>query len=213
MISVFICVVAPNIEKIGKQFCDNIFILLRELPDYNIGDLAARASFMKLFPELEEALVFDIESALLSKIEDRYSDALNATIVLIRQNNERIGRIVLLISQRIEFRSTVCLDKSLSIFYTIVKMHAQYLNDDIIKNLNTGLSHLLDETTIKDNDDIEDIHKKTKYRMEGNKLLCLFKKYYRENNYKIPSYMKAWEESCLDENEFSEVRNSWLNNM
>jgi hypothetical protein len=90
-------------------------------------------------------------------------------------------------------------------------MHPQYLNDDVIKNLNTGLSYLLDETTIKDNDDIESIHKKTKCRMEGIELLLSLKKYYLENNYEAPPYMKTWEESCLEENEFSEIRNSWLN--
>jgi hypothetical protein len=44
-------------------------------------------------------------------------------------------------------------------------------------------------------------------------VLSSLKNYYLKNDYEIPSYMKAWEESCLDENEFSEVRNSWLNNV
>jgi hypothetical protein len=116
MISTFIFVIAPKIEKVDKQFCKDISILLRELSDYNIGDLAAGASFMKLFSESEKVLVSNIENALLSKIEDRYSDALNSTVVLVRQNNQRIDRIILLISQHIGFRSSVCLGESLNTF-------------------------------------------------------------------------------------------------
>jgi hypothetical protein len=211
MINVFICVIAPNIEKVNGKFSENIARLLRELPDYNISNLTARATFIKLLPELEEALISDIENILLSKTEERFSDALNAIIVLVRQNNTHTGSSVSLLSQHIKFRFKTCLSQSMNVFYTIIKMHSAYLNDTVIENINIGLNYLLNETVIKDEDAIEDIHKKIQWRMNGARLLLSLKDYYIENNFEIPTYMKVWEETCLDKDEFSEVRNSWLN--
>jgi hypothetical protein len=211
MISVFGYVIAPNIEKVDGRFSENIAGLLKKLHAYNIGNLAARAAFIKLFPESEADLVSDIENALLSKIEERYSDVLNAIIVLVRQDNKNIDNIILLLSQHIKFRSEICLSKLLNFFYEIIKTHQQYINDAIIENLNTGLSYLLGETAIGEKDNIEDIHRKTECRMRSIELLLSLKNYYSENNYEIPSYMKAWEENCLEKDEFSEIRNSWLN--
>jgi hypothetical protein len=211
MINIFIYVIAPNIEKVDENFSENIANLLHELPDYNIDNLAARASFIKLFPESEDILISDIENALLSKSKNQFYDALDAIIVLVRQGNTRINNAVLLMSQHIKFRSKTRMNKSMGIFCAITKMHLMYLNDTIIENLNIGLSYLLGETIISDEDAIADIHQKIQCRMSGIRLLLSLKDYYAKNNFETPAYMKVWEETCLDKDEFSEVRNSWLN--
>jgi hypothetical protein len=58
---------------------------------------------------------------------------------------------------------------------------------------------------------MEDIHQKLEWRMEGIWLLLALKDYFVGNNCEIPLYMKIWEEHCCDKNEFSEIRNAWLN--
>jgi hypothetical protein len=211
IISVFNSVIEPNIEKLDKKFLKDIANLLQEFHDYNIENHAVRASVIGVFPESEQSLVSDIENSLLSNSEERYSDALNAILVLARQNNSNIAHIILLLSQRIKFRSELYLDKSMNTFYRIIKSYPQYLNDNVIGNLNIGLDNLLFESDLKNEDSIEDIHRKAKCRIDGIWLLLALKDYFVVNNCKIPSYMKIWEEYCLDENQFSEIRNSWLN--
>jgi hypothetical protein len=211
IIDVFRSVIEPNIEKLNKEFSKDISSLLREFPDYNISNHTARASFIKMFPESEQVLVFDIENSLLSNSEERYSDALNAILVLARQNNSNIDHIILLLSQRIKFRSGLYLGKSMNIFYRIIKSYPHYLNDTVIGNLNIGLENLLPESDLNNEDSMEDIHQKLKWRMDGIWLLLALKNYFVGNNCEIPSYMKIWEEHCCDKNEFSEVRNSWSN--
>jgi hypothetical protein len=210
IISVFSSVIEPNIEKVDKKFSKDIVGLLQEFLDYNISNHTARASFIKIFPETEQVLVSDIENSLLSNSEERYSDALNAILTLTRQNNGNIAHIILLLSQRIKFRSRLCLGKSMNAFYRIIKSYPHYLNDSIIGNLNIGLENLLPESDLKNEDGMEDIHKKLKWRMDGIWLLLALKDYFVGNNCEIPSYMKIWEEHCCDKNEFSEIRNSWL---
>jgi hypothetical protein len=211
MINIFMYVIVQNIEKIDRKFSKNIAGLLQELPDYTIGNLAARASFIKLFSESENVLISDIENALPSKIDEQYSDALEAIKVLIRQGSMCVDHAVLSMSQHIKFRSEVCLGESMNVFSIIIKEHPGYLNDDIIENLNIGLSHLLNETAIRDEDSIEDIHRKTKCRMDGIGLLLSLKDYRFKDTEELPAYMEAWEKACLDKDEFSQVRNLWLN--
>lgn len=211
IISVFSNVIEPNIEKLDKKLSKDIAGLLKEFPDYNIGNHAARASFIRMFPESEQVLFSDIENSLVSNSEEQYSDALNAILVLARQNNEYITRIISLISQRIKFRSEFCLSKSMNVFYRIIKSYPQYLDDSIIGNLNIGLENLLSESDLENEDSIEDIHRKAQCRIDGIWLLLALKDYFIANNCEIPAYMKTWEDHCLGKNEFSEIRNSWLN--
>jgi hypothetical protein len=152
------------------------------------------------------------QAGLFHNISERYmSDALDTILVLARQNNDNIDHIILLLSECIKFRSELCLDKSMNIFYKIIKSYLHYLSDTVIRNLNVGLENLLPESALKNEDGMEDIHQKLKWRVNGIWLLLALKDYFVGNNCEIPSYMKIWEEHCCDKNEFSEVRNSWLN--
>jgi len=212
MISIFICVFAPNIEIIDRKYLNDIDLLLKELPKYKMGDLAARASFLKLFPNDEKAIISCIKDALLSQEEEKMLDALNAIIVLLRQNNGNINTLISLISQIIKLRSKECFYLVLDTTSIIVKLHSNYLTKSIIDEMNLGLKYLLYETKIIDDDDNEHIHNKLKCRIEGIRLILELKNYYTLNALKIPEYMKEWEDHCLDKNEFSEIRNAWKNN-
>jgi hypothetical protein len=212
MISIFICVFAPNIEMIDKRYRNDIDLLLKELPKYKMGDLAARVSFLKLFPDNERDILTCIENALLSQEEEKMLDALNSIVVLLRQNNENVCILISLISQIIKIRSGKCFDRVLDIASIIVRLHSNYLTETIIDEINIGLKYILNESEINDEDDNEHIHKKMICRIEGIKLVLSLKKYFILNTLEIPEYMREWEERCLDKNQFSEIRNAWKNN-
>jgi hypothetical protein len=212
MISIFICIFAPNIELVDKKHFGAINTLLSELSDYTMNDLAARASFFKIFPNNENKIISDIEIILLSQDEEKIVDALNAVIVLLRQGNEHLMPLISVISQKIRHRSEKCLNHVLDNATIILKSYQQYLDKSVINDINIGLKYLLDEFKIDDEDDMEHIHKKLYCRIAGIKLLLELRKYYIANDLEIPIYMNKWEEHSMDKNEFSEIRNAWKNN-
>jgi len=212
MISLFIYIFMPNIALIDKKHFKSISILLKELPNYKMNDLAAKASFLKLFPNSEKNLLYDIKNTLLSQEEERMLDALGAIIVLVKQGNKHLATIISIISQKIKFRTEICLNSFLCVATIIVKDYQQYLNKSFIDDVNIGLEYLLAEVKIDDEDEIERIHKKLENIINGIKLILVLKKYFKNNKLEIPTYMEEWEKRCLDKNEFSEVRNAWKNN-
>jgi hypothetical protein len=213
MISLFMCIFAPNIGLIDEKYFGLIDTLLKELPDYTMNNLAARASFLKIFPSNENDIISDIEKVLLSQDEEKMLDALDAIIVLLRQGNKSLESLISMIFQKIKYRSEKCLNHILDNATIIVKLYQKYLDKSVINDINIGLKYLLDELKIDDEDDMEHIHKKLYCRIESIKLLLAFKKYCIANNIEIPIYMSKWEDCCLNKNEFSEIRNTWINNV
>jgi hypothetical protein len=211
MITLFMCVFAPNNSLIDEKNYSFIDIILKELPDYKMKYLTARASFLQLFPNNEIELLSGIENALLSHDEDEIYDALNAIIVLLLQENKNLTILISLITQKIKFRTEICLNHFIDTVTIIVKKHKHYLDKIIIDDINIGLKYLLEELEIN-NDDTEHLYEKLYCRISGIKLFLALKKYFMENDCEIPEYMKKWEERCLGRNEFSEIRNTWRNN-
>jgi hypothetical protein len=49
------------------------------------------------------------------------------------------------------------------------------------------------------------------YQQISSRFLIALKKYYLEQNKNVPIYIANLENMCLDVNEFSEIRNIWIN--
>jgi len=211
MISLFHYIFSPNIEKVDVKYIGDIKLLLSELPEYKMNDLTAITSFFKLFPDREEHIISRIENQLLSQEEEKTIDALNAVLVLLKQNNQRITGLIGLIFQSIKFRPRKCLIHFLTTAIIIIKSHSHYLSESMIDDVNIGLAQLLDELKIDDEDDVKCIHEKLQCRLIGIELLHALKSYYNVNNLEIPPYMNQWEDCCLNKDEFSEIRNAWKN--
>jgi hypothetical protein len=212
MVSIFICVFQPNIDLLTEDSKNKIKKILVELTEYKFYDMAAKASFLKLFPEFEDKLIDDIKHGLSSKSENNISDALNGIIVLARQNYEKLNDIISDIGQLIKNRSDVGLYRFTSIMTSIINEFSWYINNDILKMVNFGLGQLLEETNISDKDTEEKIHGKLKNRIYGIKLVIAIKNYYNSKNMESPEYIKEWENICLSKDEFCEVINTWKNN-
>lgn len=90
---------------------------------------------------------------------------------------------------------------------------SKLLSNDILSDLEVGLNFLYNEISIKFGDTDENVYKKMLIKRNASNLLVLLKKYYvYELNICLPDYITRWETMCLDENEFSEIRNIWINN-
>jgi hypothetical protein len=214
MINIFIFVLAPKIELIDKEiFRPKIEKILNELHEYGMQDyiLASKASFLKLFPHFNEIILIDIKKCLNTRNERQSSDALNATVALLKQSAENIEDIISTVIQSIKFRTTINLNKFIDLAADIITKYPQYIQGDSINDIINGLSYLIDETIIQEEDDDKDVHTKLKNRVAGAKLSAILKKYFQLMEDKTPSCIEEWEKICLSTNEFSEIRNAWLN--
>jgi hypothetical protein len=92
-----------------------------------------------------------------------------------------------------------------------LKRNQQFITDDILNDISIGLLYLKNELYIKNDDPIEVVHEKLMTLRSVSRLLIALKKYYIEQNKNVPQYITDWENMCLDRNEFSEIRNIWIN--
>ncbi|MCL2284363.1 MAG: hypothetical protein FWC26_13690 [Fibromonadales bacterium] len=212
MINLFVYIFAPNIELIDGKYTESIAVLLKELHNYKMNDLAARAAFIEIFPNDKDEIFSSIKNALLSQNEEIMKDAISAIEAFIRQNNKQLTAFVSIISQKIKYRAGTNLNQILDIATAMVKICPQYLEQPIIDEINIGLKYMLKELEICNEDDEENIRKKNSYCISGIKLVFALKKYFNANKFEMPTYVKYWKEHCLNKNEFSAIRNTWINN-
>ncbi|KAA6331258.1 hypothetical protein EZS27_020113 [termite gut metagenome] len=94
----------------------------------------------------------------------------------------------------------------------ILKNNTQFITDKVLDNLSIGLSYLIEETKIYEKDTDKEIHEKLSIKISISRLIILLKRFYLESKrLDLPHYVTKWENLCLDINEFSEIRNIWIN--
>lgn len=212
MIKIFSNLIILYTTEISKENIINIKILLNELKRFGMEDLEAKASFIKIFPEEKNILYSEIIKRLYSINEIEILDAVNATSVLISQDEEDLKNILSSILDNIKCRSKVGLDRYIDAIYIVLKNNKKLITKDILSDLEIGLSYLLAEIAIEQDDSDEQVSEKILTQQKTSKLLVSLKKYYIEDlKIDLPQYILDWEKICLDINEFSEIRNIWLN--
>jgi hypothetical protein len=138
-------------------------------------------------------------------------DAVNAVSVLVFDENEDVFTLLENIAECIKSRTEIGLDRFLGAMNVILKQNPQLITDNILEDLATGLAYLNDEIVIQGGDSDEIVHKKLLITRSASHLLILLRKYYLKQNKVIPQYIADWENRCMDVNEFSEIRNIWIN--
>lgn len=211
LIDVFSKSIAPNIELIDKKYNSQIEIFLSELSLFDMPDLRAKVSFLKLFPKSKDSLFDKIHKQIYSNNEDYILDAINAILFLINKNM-CISFLIGDISQNIRSRTKYKLGAFIDAINTIIHGNDKLLTDNVLNNLSIGLSFLLDEVKIDRNDTNEMVHNKIEIKTKASVLLISLRDYYlKQGVTDLPKYIADWETMCLSVNEFSEIRNVWLN--
>ncbi|OAV76155.1 hypothetical protein Barb7_00175 [Bacteroidales bacterium Barb7] len=115
------------------------------------------------------------------------------------------------IAENIKSRTEIKLDRFLDAMIVVLKHSQRFITDNILEDLATGLAYLKDEIVIQRDDDNEIAIKKLLLNRSASRLLVLLKKYHLEKNENVPQYITDWENMCMDVNEFSVIRNIWIN--
>jgi hypothetical protein len=176
---------------------------------FDIPDITARASFVKIFPKSLRMIINDMCSALCSKDKEVLQDSLGGIIVLLRQKRKEVKKAIKIIAENIKYRTEADLSMFLSVFNNIVKDNPEYLDDVILSDVGCGLNRLISETDADDDDSENDVHKKEMCRTSCVELASTLRRYFLLKNCKIPDFVEEWELISQDSNEVAEIRNAW----
>lgn len=213
MVQIFSNIIISNIGLLDNNvLISQIKDLLDELSEYEMPDLEAKVSFIELFQNEKQELYNRIKPQLYSKNEEEILDAINAVSVLVIFEKEDTFKLVKSIAENIKSRTEIALDKFLISMTVFLKHNKILINSDIMNDLQIGFEFLCKEILINQYDTEEIVHKKLLIQRSSSYLLIELKQYYLGRNISIPQYINDWESMCLDVNEFSDIRNIWINN-
>jgi len=211
IINIFINVLSPNINLINKEVIPKLKLLLDEFHKYFIPDIASKIVFIEFYPENNNELIQNLLLEFKSKEEDTIIDSINAIHVLLKRNHHALTEIIKTLAEIIKYRTNFYLNKYIKLMIHILKNYNKIITNDIINDIFIGLKYLINETAIKINDNDKEIHEKLLNRNSCSELACLLKYYLIKRNRNIHECVLLWENICLDENEFSEIRTTWKN--
>ncbi len=212
MIRIFSEVIVLNTHLIDSSLLPKIESLLNELSEYGMPALEAKVSFLKLFPTTKQIIYDEIQLQLYSKNEEQILDSVNSISILANIGNEDIKVLVKNVSENIKSSTEIALDRFLESMNIILKYNYNLFTKDILNDLEIGFEFLFKEVYIQNDDTEEIVHKKLLIQRCASILIVSLKKYYSDIiTVSLPEYISKWENTCLNVNEFSEIRNIWLN--
>lgn len=212
MIKIFSNLIISYTTLIDSSNLYPIKTVLEELGSYGMEDLEAKSSFVAIFPNERDILYVGIIKKLYSKNDSEILDAVNAVSVLVGQGQKDVIDLLESISDNIKCRTEIGLDRYIDAINVILIRNKILITDHILTDLKIGFEYLYHEIFIAREDTEEIVQKKILIQSCASKLLVLLKKYYLDDpKLDLPQYIKDWETMCLDVNEFSEIRNIWLN--
>jgi hypothetical protein len=91
------------------------------------------------------------------------------------------------------------------------KDYRKYISSDAIQNIELGLVYLKEYTTINESDDDLLVDDKLQYRQHIASLLPRLVEYYESKHQDLPPIVSEWVKIVSNQNEFSDIRNAYIN--
>jgi len=190
--------------------------LLKELFEYDVPCVATYAASLYIFPEQRQVIFDKIDTAILSKQEEKIRDGYDAIYqIFILRNTNKIEdiptTICAYIASPIKWRCFPNLINAMNSAIRILNSFSETITDELINNIILGLGCLIEETSLQNQQSAIDIAKLLDIRACAASLACALYKYYLKKNSPIPETLQKWRSVCSDINEFSDIRNQWEN--
>ena len=204
-------VIAYNFSKINSENVAALKIMIDDLPNYGISNLNIKSAlndhYSIAFSELEK----EILSALSSSSEDTISDAVNGILTLARKGND-VTKIINTVSGNFRCCKKEGLCRCMDCLKEILwKDYRKYISSDVIQNIELGLAYLREYTTINESDDDLIVDDKLRYKQSIASLLPRLVEYYESKHQNLPPIVSEWIRIVSDQNEFSDIRNAYIN--
>ena len=191
--------------------------IINEYEIYGLSNLKLKAASIKFFLESEDKIYERIERQMLSYDKEIISDAIDSLGILLNigTENEKSKLVNLLhdVSIQIMCRNKYNLISFINLIMKVFNNNKDLLDVYILKNIRLGIENILEETNIDVKDTAEEVDVKLLTRQGGAYLSVYLYNYYNEKNRKIHPSILKWKKVSLDENEFLEIRNIWIDNI
>lgn len=205
--SILAYIVAPNYESLNEVNKKSVINIIFELPKYNFHSIEVEIAYINIIDK--EKVIRELNNNLYSCIEDNTTDALQGVLLYIRNGHENPTPLITSVCDNIKCLNNINLTGNLIVISDIVTNHSSLIETNHLDSLKIGLSNLLYKVAINPDDSLEEIDYKLRLKIRGAKLSLILKQYFGNKNVEIPKIIIDWEESCLNENEFSEIRRIW----
>ena len=194
---------------------DSLREFLADLATHNIPTMALEAATLNIVVESPDEVIDRVTLAMLGNNHDVVVDALSAARVLMRTLSEedlhcKIALVVNRLLQGIQWRHRPALAYRLRIVADLVDKQPQFLSSEVeaANCLLDGLEQIAEETStgVRGNDQDGVIA----IRAAAASLAFSLCGYYQESGSDEPETIRRWREICSDPDEFSEIKNSWI---
>ncbi|MUG23252.1 SIR2 family protein [Paenibacillus macerans] len=208
--------IAPQLSDSSSKITkESLLRLFKEVSDHNIPVLRARAACALIFNKDMSDMYNDILSALSSKDNSCIVDALNAILELLaiegesNASSDSMDKILRHLSQMILWRRHDGLVSVINTMAFITMNFPRFLNEQLLSDVLIGLQYLCDESNPSNENSEMDVADLLSLRRSAANLAFRLFQFYTEKNVIVPQTILQWRGICLDENEFTEIKNQW----
>lgn len=212
-------VVGPKLSKKSRaEIRSSLSRLLKELRDHGLPSLAAEAACLHIYPDQETGIFERINEALISNQGRNQIDGLRAIAKIILDGKDSVANSVKpdpisILSQYITWCPTRSISYALGIIVRILRDSPTSFSGNLEIALQRRLHRLLADTAHNNKNSDLIFDENLEIRRNSSILAAALWSYYKLRSKPIPEIVEKWRASCLTPEEFSEIRNPWLNNV
>jgi len=137
--------------------------------------------------------------------------AIESVLRLLDRSCENILELIQCIIENIRNLNSINLNLFIEATTIIFNKYPNLITIKMLNDLEIGLTNLISEVVISDEDSDKDVNNKLLYRIKAAYLTVALSNYFKLKEKEIPDYVIKWKNLCLGHNEFAEVRKIWEN--
>ncbi len=202
-------VIAQNITIINDDLIGKIKAMVEDLPNYNISNFYLKAALASIFTDTEfnnKELIL----ALCSNSEPQILSAINATIRRIENNIESLD-LFKVICENFRCGKTEALRLTVGVVANTLNSQLIITDMDILRNIDLGLQYMFSSQKYETKDTNSDIQNKLEIRLRIAEIIAYL--ITGEFSYDYSNIIQKWEAEFNSNEEFTEVRNRFLNKL
>lgn len=210
-------VIGPNIsEDSHADIKSSLGRILKEMGEYGLSVLVAEAACLHIHPELKNDVYGRINESLISSKKEARKDGLRAIEKIIlsgfdAETNSVEPDPVSMLCQYLAWSPTKSITQSLLVLVRILKKNPVFFTKRLEETTLKRLDKLIAETDYdKGNEDLS-IDEKLEVRQASASLTATLFSLYKSSNSPVPNAVEKWRDICLSSDDFSEIRNAWIN--
>lgn len=187
--------------------------MVSEMKDYGLPVCSIKCAFSHIIPKWKKQLIFDVSNSYLDLKRSFIKDAIKGMYSIFNKQNESlyedvIEHSLLLLASSLRLRDKHRLLFSLIASFTIISKYKLCFS----KSFEEALIFSLDKLKVETNglSDSFELEFGLYLREISAKLAYQLYEYYREENHEIPEVIYKWRDICMNQDEFVEIRNAWI---